>query len=161
MPLFEAVLLGALGLAVGSFLNVCIYRIPRGESLLHPPSRCPHCGQGLRWFDNVPVLGYAALGGRCRACRAPISARYPIVELITMAVFLLHYWMFGWSALLAARLVFACAMIVLFAIDLEHHLLPNVITLPGIAVGLAFNLFLPPGSSTRSSAPPPAAACSG
>ncbi|MBA3231850.1 MAG: prepilin peptidase [Acidobacteria bacterium] len=137
--------LAALGLAVGSFLNVCIYRIPRRESLLHPPSRCPACGQGLRWFDNVPVLGYVLLGGRCRACRAPISIRYPIVELVTMGVFLLHYAVFGWDALLAVRILFACAMIVLFAIDLEHHLLPNVITLPGIVVGLICSLFVPPG----------------
>jgi leader peptidase (prepilin peptidase) / N-methyltransferase len=137
--------LAALGLAVGSFLNVCIYRIPRRESLLHPPSRCPSCGQGLRWFDNVPVLGYALLGGRCRACRAAISIRYPIVELVTMGMFLLHYAVFGWDALLAVRILFACAMIVLFAIDLEHHLLPNVITLPGIVVGLICSLFVPPG----------------
>jgi leader peptidase (prepilin peptidase) / N-methyltransferase len=141
----QVILLAALGLAVGSFLNVCIYRIPRRESLLHPPSRCPACGQGLRWFDNVPVLGYAWLGGRCRACRAPISIRYPLVELVTMGVFLLHYVAFDWSALLAVRLLFACAMIVLFAIDLEHHLLPDVITLPGIAVGLLASLALPPG----------------
>jgi leader peptidase (prepilin peptidase) / N-methyltransferase len=137
--------LAALGLAVGSFLNVCIYRIPRRESLLHPPSRCPSCGQGLRWFDNVPVLGYALLGGRCRACRAAISIRYPIVELVTMGMFLLHYAVFGWDALLAVRILFACAMIVLFAIDLEHHLLPNVLTLPGIVVGLICSLFVPPG----------------
>ena len=139
-----AAAVGVLGLIVGSFLNVCIHRIPRKESLLYPPSRCPGCGVSLRWFDNVPVLGYAWLRGRCRACRAPISPRYPVVELVTMAVFVLHYGVFGWSALLAARLVFACALIVLFAIDLEHHLLPNVITLPGIAVGLIFSLFLPP-----------------
>lgn len=134
-----------LGLAVGSFLNVCIHRIPRRQSLMHPPSRCPVCGQRLRWFDNVPVLGYAWLGGRCRACRAPISVRYPIVELVTMVVFLLHHAAFDWGPLLAVRLLFACALIVLFAIDLEHHLLPNVITLPGIAVGLLCSLFLPPG----------------
>lgn len=145
LPLIDSIVLAVLGLVVGSFLNVCIHRIPRRESLLYPPSRCPRCGQGLRWFDNVPVAGYALLRGRCRACGAPISIRYPIVELTTMAVFLLHYAMFGWSPLLAARLVFACAMIVLFAIDLEHHLLPNVITLPGIVAGLAFSLWLPPG----------------
>jgi leader peptidase (prepilin peptidase)/N-methyltransferase len=141
----EAAIFGVLGLTVGSFLNVCIHRIPRRESLWYPPSHCPICGQGLRWFDNVPVIGYARLGGRCRSCRAPISPRYPIVELITMAVFLLHYWAFGWTPLAAVRVGFACAMIVLFAIDLEHHLLPNVITLPGIAAGLASSLFLPPG----------------
>jgi leader peptidase (prepilin peptidase)/N-methyltransferase len=139
-----AIVVAVFGLAVGSFLNVCIHRIPRGESLLYPPSRCPGCGVPLRWFDNVPVVGYLWLRGRCRACRTSISLRYPVVEILTMAVFLLHYAMFGWSALLAVRLVFACALIVLFAIDLEHHLLPNVITLPGIAVGLLVSLFLPP-----------------
>jgi leader peptidase (prepilin peptidase)/N-methyltransferase len=141
----RALLLAIVGLAIGSFLNVCIHRIPRGESLNHPPSRCPKCGTGLRWFDNVPVLGYLRLRGRCRSCRAPISMRYPIVELITMGLFLLHYTQFGWSPLLIARLVFACALVVLFAIDLEHHLLPDVITLPGIVVGLIFSIWLPPG----------------
>jgi leader peptidase (prepilin peptidase)/N-methyltransferase len=141
----RALLLAIVGLAIGSFLNVCIHRIPRGESLNHPPSRCPTCGTGLRWFDNVPVLGYLRLRGRCRSCRAPISMRYPIVELITMGLFLLHYAQFGWSPLLIARLVFACALVVLFAIDLEHHLLPDVITLPGIVVGLIFSIWLPPG----------------
>ena len=141
----QVVLLAAIGLAVGSFLNVCIHRLPRGESLNHPPSRCPQCGTALRWFDNVPVLGYLWLRGRCRSCRAPISVRYPIVEVVTMALFLVHYAVFGWSALLAVRLVFACAMVVLFAIDLEHHLLPNVITLPGIVAGLVFSIWLPPG----------------
>ena len=124
-----------LGLSVGSFLNVCIHRIPSGASVANPPSRCPGCGYQLRWFDNIPVVSYIMLGGRCRQCRAPISLRYPIVELLTMAVFLLHWWMFGWTPLMAVRLAFACAMIVLFAIDLEHHLLPNVITLPGIVAG--------------------------
>jgi leader peptidase (prepilin peptidase) / N-methyltransferase len=142
---FHVLVLAALGLAVGSFLNVCIHRIPRRQSLLHPPSRCPTCGHRLRWHDNVPVLGYAWLGGRCRACRAPISIRYPVVELLTLAVFLLHYAVFDWSLLLAVRLLFASALIVLFAIDLEHHLLPNVITLPGIAAGLLFSLMVPPG----------------
>jgi leader peptidase (prepilin peptidase)/N-methyltransferase len=141
----QPLLLAILGLAIGSFLNVCIHRIPRGESLNHPPSRCPACGTGLRWFDNVPVLGYLWLRGRCRSCRAPISIRYPVVEIVTMLLFLLHYAVFGWSPLLVARLLFACAMVVLFAIDLEHHLLPNVITLPGIVVGLVFSVWLPPG----------------
>jgi leader peptidase (prepilin peptidase)/N-methyltransferase len=139
------VILALFGLAIGSFLNVVIHRVPRKQSLTHPPSRCPSCGTPLRWFDNVPVLGYAWLGGKCRACRAPISIRYPIVELITMLVFLAHYPAFGWTPLLVVRLLFACALIALFAIDLEHHLLPDVITLPGIVVGLACSLFLPPG----------------
>jgi hypothetical protein len=99
----------------------------------------------LRWFDNIPVLSYALLGGRCRTCKAGISIRYPIVEVVTMAIFVEHYLVFGSDIILVPRLLFACAMIVLFAIDLEHHLLPNVITLPGIVTGLAFSAILPPG----------------
>jgi leader peptidase (prepilin peptidase)/N-methyltransferase len=137
--------LASLGLSIGSFLNVCIHRIPRGGSVVHPASACPHCGYVLRWIDNIPVFSYVMLGGRCRGCKAPISPRYPIIELVTMATFLVHYAVFGLDIILVPRLLFACAMIVLFAIDLEHHLLPNVITLPGIVMGLAFSVFLPPG----------------
>jgi len=134
-----------LGLAVGSFLNVCIHRVPRGGSIASPPSQCPGCGYRLRWYDNVPVFSYAALRGRCRQCRTPISARYPIVEIMTMLLFVLHLYVFGWTMLMGVRVIFACMLVVLFAIDLEHHLLPNVVTLPGIAVGLAASLALPPG----------------
>ncbi len=138
-------LLILLGLAVGSFLNVCIHRLPRGQSLAHPPSRCPGCGYTLRWFDNIPVVSYVLLLGRCRRCRARISIRYPLVELATMALFVAHGVTFGWTALLVPRLLFACILVVLFAIDLEHHLLPNVVTLPGIAIGLIASAVLPPG----------------
>lgn len=139
------VLLTLLGLAVGSFLNVCIYRLPRRQSLASPPSRCPQCGYQLRWYDNIPVVSYALLGGRCRSCRKRVSIQYPIVELITMALFVLHYVVFDWTPLLAVRLLFACALVVLFAIDLEHQILPDRITLPGIVIGLLAALALPPG----------------
>jgi len=142
---YQLAILALLGLAVGSFLNVCIHRLPRDQSLNSPPSRCPACEYRLRWFDNVPILSYVLLGGRCRKCRARISIRYPLVEVITMALFLVHGAVFGWTALLVPRLAFACAMVVLFAIDLEHQLLPNVITLPGIVVGLIASAVLPPG----------------
>jgi leader peptidase (prepilin peptidase)/N-methyltransferase len=145
LDLAHIALLAVVGLAVGSFLNVCIHRLPRGQSLNSPPSRCPHCDDQLRWFDNIPVVSYAMLAGRCRKCRVRISIRYPIVELVTMGLFVLHGLVFGWTAVLVPRLVFACAMVVLFAIDLEHHLLPNAITLPGIAVGLIASTVLPPG----------------
>ncbi|MDQ3347392.1 MAG: prepilin peptidase [Acidobacteriota bacterium] len=138
-------ILSLLGLAVGSFLNVCVHRLPRGQSLVRPGSRCPQCGYELRWYDNIPVVSYLVLGGRCRACRKHIAVRYPALELATLALFLLHGAVFGWTGLLAVRLLFACAMVVLFAIDLEHHLLPDAITLPGIAAGLLFSLLLPPG----------------
>jgi leader peptidase (prepilin peptidase) / N-methyltransferase len=134
-----------LGLIVGSFLNVCIHRLPLRQSLVRPGSRCPRCGYELRWFDNIPVLSWLTLLGRCRKCRARISIRYPLVELATMGLFVLHGLVFGWTALLVPRLLFACMLVVLFAIDLEHHLLPNVITLPGIVVGLIASAVLPPG----------------
>ena len=133
------------GLAFGSFFNVCIHRIPRQLSLNRPGSRCPSCGYVLTWYDNIPVVSYAILGAKCRGCRRPISLRYPIVELVTCGIFVLHLFVFGLSPLFFVRLVFASAMIVLFAIDLEHHLLPDIITLPALAIGLGVSLFLPPG----------------
>jgi leader peptidase (prepilin peptidase) / N-methyltransferase len=134
-----------LGLAIGSFLNVCIHRIPRGLSVVRPGSRCPECGYRLGWSDNIPVISYAMLRGRCRACRARISIRYPILELITLALFVAHWYVFGLTPLIVPRLILTCLLVVLFAIDLEHHLLPNVLTLPGLAAGFAFSLVLPPG----------------
>ena len=134
-----------MGFAVGSFLNVCIYRLPRRESLMWPASRCTSCGRTLAWYENIPVVSWVVLRGRCRSCGARISAQYPIVELITAAVFAAGYFFYGWTALLAVRLLFACAMIVLFFIDLHHRILPNVITVPGAVLGLVFSLFLPPG----------------
>jgi leader peptidase (prepilin peptidase)/N-methyltransferase len=142
---FAEVMLVLGGLCVGSFLNVCIHRLPARTSIVFPASRCPACAHLLSWADNIPVVSYAALRGRCRYCRAPISARYPIVEGLTCAIFVLHWFVFGPTPLLLVRLAFACALIVLFAIDLEHQILPNVITLPGIAAGFLCSLFLPPG----------------
>ena len=141
----ELTVLVLVGLAFGSFLNVCIHRLPLGQSLVRPGSRCPSCGYALRWFDNIPVFSYVSLLGRCRKCRARISIRYPIVEVVTMGLFILHGYAFGWTPLLVPRLLFACLLVVLFAIDLEHHLLPNVITLPGIVLGLIASAVLPPG----------------
>jgi leader peptidase (prepilin peptidase) / N-methyltransferase len=136
---------GLFGAVIGSFLNVCIYRVPRRMSLVYPPSACPRCGRRLAWFENVPIVGYLALGGRCRTCHAPIGARYAIVEALTAAMFAAAWWHYGPTVLLASRLVLGCALIVLFAIDLEHQLLPNVITLPLLLVGLGFSLFTEPG----------------
>ncbi len=135
----------AVGCAIGSFLNVCIYRLPLGRSVVSPPSSCPACGAAIAWYQNVPVLSWMALGGRCAACRAPISVRYPLVEGLTGALFLLHLVVIGPEPLLLVRLAFAAAMVVLFAIDLEHQILPDAITLPGIVLGFVASLFLPPG----------------
>jgi len=138
------VLAAVLGLVVGSFLNVCIHRLPLGESLAWPASRCPKCAVPLKPYDNIPVISYLLLGGRCRACKEPISLQYPIVEIVTASLFVGSYLWFE-SPLLFARIAFACALVVLFFVDLEHHRLPNEITLPGIVVGFACSLFLPPG----------------
>ena len=138
-------LLLVLGLIVGSFLNVCIYRLPRDQSVVWPASRCTSCGRALSWYENIPVVSWVALRGRCRTCRATIAARYPIVECVTAALFVVGYYAIGPTPLLGVRLLFACAMVVLFAIDLEHLILPNEITLPGTVVGFAFSFVLAPG----------------
>ena len=148
MPLtFSIPFAAAFGAIVGSFLNVCIYRLPIGKSVAWPASGCPHCRRLLSWYENVPVLSYLVLGGRCRTCHEAIGLRYPAIEALTAVMFALAWWEYGPGPLLAARLIFRCALIVLFAIDLEHQLLPNAITLPGIGVGFAFSLFTEPGWS--------------
>jgi leader peptidase (prepilin peptidase)/N-methyltransferase len=139
------VLMTLFGLAVGSFLNVCIYRLPRRESLNWPGSHCASCNRTLSWYENIPLVSWLVLRGRCRTCGESISPMYPIVEAVTGAVFAVGYLIYGLSPLLAARLLFACAMVVLFAIDLRHHILPNTITLPGVLVGFALSFVLPPG----------------
>lgn len=137
--------LAVAGLLVGSFLNVCIYRVPRRESIAWPASRCTDCGRHLTWYENVPVLSWLLLRGRCRTCGTAISPMYPLVELTTAVLFAGGGMLYGPSWLLAVRLVFGCGLIVLFAIDLRHRVLPDVITLPGIAVGIVASCFLPPG----------------
>ncbi len=144
--LLPLLILGIFGLMLGSFFNVCIARLPHGQSIVSPPSNCPKCHTPIRWYDNVPVVSYVVLGAKCRACKAPISIRYPIVELITALAFVGQGLMFfDQPILLASRLVFTSILIILFGTDLDTQRLPNVLTLPGIVVGLAFSLFAPPG----------------
>ena len=138
-------LLGVLGLMVGSFLNVCIYRLPRRRTVLWGRSHCPHCGRQIRAWENVPLFSWLWLRGRCAGCRAPISMQYPIVELATGLLFGGTAYLVGPTLLLVPRVLFGAAMIVLFTVDLNDRMLPNVITLPGIIVGLAFSLVGPPG----------------
>jgi leader peptidase (prepilin peptidase) / N-methyltransferase len=126
----------AFGLLVGSFLNVVIARVPSGQSIVHPRSRCPRCGHALAWFENVPLLSWLILRARCRACRAPISVRYPAVELLTGCLYLACWLRFGPSWGLARGLLLVGFLVPLTFIDLEHWLLPFELTLPGIAVGI-------------------------
>ena len=144
-PLFWLVAAGALGAIVGSFMNVVIHRVPLGSSIVWPSSACPHCKRELSWYENIPVLSWLVLRARCRTCRAPISIRYPFVEALTSAMFVAAWWYFGPGVPLASRLVLGCILIALFAIDLEHQLLPFGITIPGIAIGFVFSLFAAPG----------------
>jgi len=145
MTTFGLVLAGVLGACVGSFLNVCIYRLPLEQSLVYPASHCMSCGRKLNWFENVPILAWIALRGRCRTCRTWIPAVYPLVEAFTAAMFVWAAWQYGVSVLLVSRLLLGCALIVLFFIDLHHRILPNAITVYGTAVGFAFSFFAPPG----------------
>jgi leader peptidase (prepilin peptidase)/N-methyltransferase len=135
MPLFFA-FYGMLGLVLGSFLNVCIYRLPRGESIVFPGSHCPACGGMIKPYDNVPVLAYLWLKGRCRFCNHPISIRYPAVELLTGSAFCACAlrWQFAPPTFVNSLLI--CILIVLVFIDYDHQILPNRITLPGLAAGI-------------------------
>ena len=127
---------GTLGALIGSFLNVCIFRLPRGESIAWPGSHCPSCAHPIKFYDNIPLLSYLWLGGRCRACRASISIRYPLVETSNALGYLTIVWSFGasWTAALYALLF--SALVVVTGTDLTHKMIPNVITIPGVVVGL-------------------------
>ena len=140
-----AAVAGIFGLAIGSFLNVAIYRVPRGESVVWPGSRCPACGEEIRAADNVPLLSYLLLRGRCRGCKAPISARYPAVEALTGALFAAAAYEFGLGPGLLSALLLVCVLIVLAGIDLEHRLLPNVVVAPAAVMGLALSIMQDPG----------------
>ncbi len=131
-----------IGLLFGSFLNVCIYRIPRDLSVVAPRSFCPECGEGIRWHDNIPLLSYALLRGRCRACGKPIGLRYPIVELTTAILFAAVAIRYGWTLATLKWEVFEALVITLFWTDLEERLLPDELTLGGALAGLILAVFV-------------------
>lgn len=134
-----------LGLVVGSFLNVCIHRLPLERSVVWPGSACPACQAPIAWHDNVPVVSWLRLGGRCRACRAPIPARYPIVELLAAGLAVASVLRFGATPWAVVAFVFACALLVVAMIDLDHGIVPDAVSLPGILVGLAVSAWVPGG----------------
>ena len=139
----EAALTVVFGLIAGSFLNVVIHRLPRGESVAFPASHCPRCGAPIPFHDNVPLLSYAVLLGRCRSCRARISPRYPLVEALTAFSFWLARDAHGLTLHAAACAVFLCLLIALAFIDLEHMILPDELTLGGAALFFAYSFFNP------------------
>jgi len=131
------------GLAFGSFLNVCVHRLPRGVSVIHPRSACPRCGSRIAFYDNLPVISWLLLMGRCRHCKARIAFRYVLVELLTGCVFLACYAFFGWSLATLKFCAFGFLIVGLVFTDAETHLLPDAMTLPGLALGLVLSLFVP------------------
>jgi leader peptidase (prepilin peptidase) / N-methyltransferase len=133
----------ALGLAFGSFLNVCIYRLPRDLSVIHPGSACPKCAHPIRFYDNVPILSWLILRGRCRYCKAPISSRYLVVELLTGALFLACYAYFGFTLATLKYCTFGFLLLGSIFTDAETQLLPDKLTLSGLVVGLLFSLVVP------------------
>ncbi len=132
-----------LGAAIGSFLNVVIYRIPNEESIVFPNSACPNCGKSIKPYDNIPIFSWLLLGGKCRNCHRPISARYPAVELLTALLFTVIYWQIGFTAFLPVCLIFSAAVVALIFIDAEHMILPNVITYPLLGFALLVRLIYP------------------
>jgi leader peptidase (prepilin peptidase)/N-methyltransferase len=128
------------GAVVGSFLNVCIVRIPRGDSIVHPPSHCPDCKTAIRFYDNIPLVSYFALLGRCRSCGETISSRYFFVELLTACLAVALYYQFGFSLAFLVSFIFVAALIVISFIDLDVRIVPDVISLPGIVAGLLFSV---------------------
>ncbi len=143
-PLFFLIAVTGLGAIIGSFLNVVIHRVPLGQSIVFPHSRCPACDAAIRAYDNIPILSWLILRGRCRTCHAPISIRYPAVEALTATLFALTFWLrSGLTLALPFDLIFVAAILSLIFIDAEHMILPDVITLPGVVFALVARVIVP------------------
>ncbi|MFH1189174.1 MAG: prepilin peptidase, partial [Candidatus Omnitrophota bacterium] len=132
-----------VGAVIGSFLNVCIHRMPKNKSIVFPSSHCPKCNKSLYWYDNIPVLSYVMLLGRCRFCRERISLRYPLVEMLTALVLTALFIVFGMTPKFFAYSIMTCALIAAAFVDLEIQEIPDEISLGGLAAGLALSLMFP------------------
>ncbi len=139
-----AVVPALAGLVIGSFLNVCIHRLPRRESVIRPRSRCPNCSKPISAGDNIPVLSFLLLKGRCRACHQRISLQYPLLEAATAALFVTAWMRFGWSSAFVVSCLFLALILALTVIDLYHRILPDVLTLGGLAAGVLLSPFQDP-----------------
>lgn len=147
-PILIAVFIFLFGLIIGSFLNVCILRIPGGKSIVLPASACTKCGAAIRPYDNIPVVSYLLLGGKCRKCKTKISPMYPVVEFLTGLIFLACYEAFGLTFETLKWAIFSAIMIVLVFTDLRERILPDVVNYTGLAMGLAMSLFTKPSDGT-------------
>jgi len=141
--LFGYILISIFGAMVGSFLNVVIHRVPNEESIVFPNSACPKCGKSIKPYDNIPILSWLILRGKCRNCKNSISARYPAVELLIATLFVIVYWQIGFSPFLPVCLIFVAAVVALIFIDAENMILPNVITYPLLVFTLLVRLIYP------------------
>jgi len=140
------VLVPLFGAVIGSFLNVCIHRLPRAESVAWPASHCPSCGQPIAAYDNIPIISYLLLRGRCRACGASISFRYPLVEAANAIAYVIVFWVFGFTVTACVYAALVSALLVVTGTDLSHYMIPDAVTLPGIVIGLiCATLILPIG----------------
>jgi leader peptidase (prepilin peptidase)/N-methyltransferase len=139
----NVVLIFILGLIVGSFSNVCIYRIPKNESIIYPASHCPKCHSNIKPVDNIPLLSYILLKGRCRNCKSKISIQYPIVEFLTGVIYLIIYLIYGLSIQSLIYIILSSALMIIAFIDLSKQIVPDVISLPGIVIGFIISFFVP------------------
>jgi len=142
--MLEPLIVFLFGVVIGSFCNVVIYRLPRGKSIVSPGSQCRLCSSAIRPWDNIPLLSYLILKGRCRSCSEPISVRYPAVEFISGMLFVWLYFKFGFTMSFAVYALMASTLLVVALIDFDHKIIPNLITLPGIAIGLSLSLWALP-----------------
>jgi len=133
----------SLGAIIGSFLNVCIVRLPKRESLIRPSSHCPHCNEPIRFYDNIPIISYIHLAGKCRHCNKRISLRYPIVEGLTGLMTVALFMRYGPSVQFLLLLLFSAALLIITFIDLDHQIIPDVVSIPGIPCGVAASLLIP------------------
>ncbi len=140
--IFILLMIFFMGACIGSFLNVCIWRLPRAESIVSPGSKCPHCNTPIRFYDNIPILSYILLTGKCRGCKAPISIRYPLVEGLTGLLAAAAAYRFGITLDFLIYFVFISILVTVTFIDIDLMIIPDVISLPGILVGLAASLVL-------------------
>ncbi len=143
------IIIFVIGAVIGSFLNVCIYRVPRNLSIISPASRCPSCNMPIKFYDNIPFLSYILLGGKCRVCKAGISFRYPLVELLNAVLFVFVIWRFGFAWHTVIYGILCSALVVITFIDLDFQIIPDVITLPGILIGIVAGSLLMPDPFIR------------
>ena len=137
------IFLFAFGSAVGSFLNVCIHRLPKNESIINPPSHCPKCNKRIAWYDNIPLVSYILLGAKCRNCKSRISFRYFMVELLTASLFMTLYWRFGFNPTYLGMAILCCGLLVATFVDFEYQIIPDEISIGGIISGLIFAVVYP------------------